>query len=172
MGHALLRAAKAEFPPWFWAECNLALNRALAKGALPSGERGSASKERVYAMAAARQFFARHAKRYVGRPEEPLQLGGAQARSLALPTFRALLSNAPAISANLRDTPAWGPEKARLRFCAGNYEWDDEYLGKVFRQLGGLVKELSPRLGDDVWKSLAWEVYHKVRRSMFAFVSS
>ena len=37
MGHALLRAAKAEFSPWFWAECNLAVNRALAKGALPPG---------------------------------------------------------------------------------------------------------------------------------------
>ena len=45
-------------------------------------------------------------------------------------------------------------------------------MAKVFRQLGGLVKELSPRLGDDVLKSLAWEVYHKVRRGMFLFVSS
>lgn len=157
MNQPTMVCAKAELPSWFWTECNIALNRALSNGSLPSGGPASASAERVYGIRAAQRFFHRHSARYAGRPPDPVSTG----RSIWLPMLRSSLSNAPTISANLRNTDAWGPEKDRLRFHAGNYEWGDEYLRGIFRQLCSLIGSLG--VEDAGWKSIRWEIYHRVR---------
>ncbi|TFK84282.1 hypothetical protein K466DRAFT_602127 [Polyporus arcularius HHB13444] len=166
-GNPIMFAAKADLPPWFWLECNVAIDRALYNGERPSGEPGSATRERLYAISAAQKFFHRHSARYSGCPARPLDLGHRLGpKPYALWTFRGLLQEAPTISATLRDTDASGPPRDRLLFHAASADcqWGRGYLEELFGKLCRLVKELG--LEDDGWKSLRWEIYHKFASSV------
>lgn len=96
---------------------------------------------------------------YPSPPEKKL-------KSTSRPTVRAVnevrevLKEAP--TAPSRAAPDWGRPADKLDFvdepAPGRYEWNSEYLQRVFESLCALI-ERDP----STWEAIRWEIYNKVR---------
>ena len=68
----------------------------------------------------------------------------------------------------------WGTTVEGLDFIRagthGYYDWNTEYLERVFTAARGVVVELG--VGDEGWCSARWEVHDKVRLAAFILSAS
>ncbi len=109
----------------------------------------------VAALETAVAFFAA----YPARPAKPLK-STSRPTTRAINEVRAVLHQAP--RAPRRRTEEWGSDNEKLEFVdepsPGHYEWDAEYLERVFAKLYALI-ERDP----STWEGIRWEVYDAVR---------
>ncbi len=153
-----LAAIKRDMLPWLWTACNASLD---AFAEIQDDGVGLRRCEREDAMQAALRVLV---GRYPPRPHVPLP------PSPAVDALRAVLAQAP----QLPPRPEWGKQKvAGLEYSSGSwpdeedsYEWDEAYLGRVFRALSEII-ELHGR-DDRGWATARWEVYETVRSELLA----
>ena len=158
----VLSDAKHTLAPWIWDACNVVLDHVLLDGAIPRAPE-DLTRAREDSMERAVEFVDSQRKLYARRPEQPLQ----PASSIkALLRLRHVLEHAPLAPAP--GTALWGTPFPGLEFIRTDpeecsyYEWDEEYLERVFSAACEVVEVLGT--GRDGWRTVRWEVYDKVCR--------
>ena len=161
----VLRDAKHAFQPWMWNACNILLDRAFLGGHFPRSAKDLTS-DRENAMKLAVTFFRTGHWWNIHRPTETLR------SSPCMIQLRQTLREAPKAPAPRSRT--WGTTVEGLDFIrAGTceyYDWNAEYLERVFTAARGVVVELG--VGDEGWGSARWEVHDKVRLAAFILSAS
>ncbi|PIL35061.1 hypothetical protein GSI_02848 [Ganoderma sinense ZZ0214-1] len=152
---ATLRGLKASLAPWIWNACNVALDHVFLHGRIPLMSCELVS-DREPAMRLALSFIHSHPI-YSERPTQPL------GSSPSMTQLRAVLNQAPIAPAP--GSPRWGARIDGLVFDeeGSYYEWDRDFLERVFGAACGVVEELGT--GDAGMRSARWEIYDKYSES-------
>ncbi|KAI1783572.1 hypothetical protein LXA43DRAFT_321339 [Ganoderma leucocontextum] len=161
----ILRDAKAALAPWIWDTCNVVLNYVFLEGGIPLTS-DDLTPSRADAMRRAVSFMRSIPNnRYADRPEQPL--GSSRAMTL----LREALGQAPIAPAP--DSAQWGATIQGLDFISTEthnyYDWNAEYLRRVFTAAIGVIEELGTGLGGMF--TACWEIYDKVRPAALSAVS-
>ncbi|PIL34998.1 hypothetical protein GSI_02785 [Ganoderma sinense ZZ0214-1] len=161
-----LRDAKLALPTWIWNACNVALDGVFLSGRIPLSAKDLTS-DREHAMKLAVAFFRSRHRRYAGRPNENLESSSCTIQ------LRQVLSEAPiAPESGSREwgTAVEGLDFVRLGTAREYYDWNAEYLERVFTAACEVVTMLGPQ--PQGWASARWEVYDKARPSPLRFASA
>ncbi len=131
----------------------------LGDGRIPLSAK-DLTPDREGAMKLVVSFFRAERHLYAGRPDQTL--GPA---SPCMTTLREVLGQAPIAPKPGRE--GWGTPAQGLVFIRSEtldyYEWDADYLQRVFTATSDVVEMLGPHAQG--WASARWEVYDKVRRA-------
>ena len=154
----VLSDAKHTLAPWIWDACNVVLDHVLLDGAIPRAPE-DLTRAREDALERAVELVDSQRKLYARRPEEPLQPASSIKALLGL---RGILEQAPL--APVPGAALWGTPFPGLEFVhtdpeeCSYYEWDEEYLERVFSAACEVVEVLGT--GRDGWRTVRWEVYN------------
>lgn len=150
----VLAGAKQLLPEWLWTACNKQLDAEHG----PPTQPGADLQVREELMGA---FMQPSYLNYPARPDDDIRWSIVINYGLSL-----VLSVAP--TAPQKGSENWGLPVPDLDFVQvpgtrdGYYEWNDEYLERVFEKIHDLASEYGLGECDGGWQVVRWTVYDKV----------